>query len=462
MKRIGSIGIAVCLLLICGNINMIVYASNFEGQEEYYSSYCASPRANEEEAQVCRDFKAYMKNKSSSLDSEIAGLNDRIASIQGEISSIEAQLNTYHDVIKQIETEIADNIQRIQEIEEHVLVLEADIKETEDDIEKRDALIKERMVSSQAGIGTNTYIEFLMGAKDLIEFIQIADGIQRITESDQEEIEKLNEDKKKLVLQKGEQQRLKEDVESKKKENEKRKQQEEEAKKGQELLLAEYQKHEADLLQERRSQQSRADAVQSAIISINTSVAGSVPSVEPSDGWIRPVSGGYNAHTFFYPGGGFHAGADFTANSPTPIQAPISGIVLYSSNPYGTYSGRYPSNDGFPNGAGNSIHMVGQVNGTTYGISFFHMAHENWATAAGQSVMQGQIIGYSGNSGNTTGPHLHVEIINLGSMSMEAAIARFQSTLDFAWGTGWNTTSTACIYNGYSTPCRERPEEIFG
>lgn len=41
MKRIGSIGIAVCLLLMCGNINMIVYASNFEGQEEYYSSYCA-------------------------------------------------------------------------------------------------------------------------------------------------------------------------------------------------------------------------------------------------------------------------------------------------------------------------------------------------------------------------------------------------------------------------------------
>lgn len=91
---------------------MIVYASNFEGQEEYYSSYCASPRANEEEAQVCRDFKAYMKNKSSSLDSEIAGLNDRIASIQGEISSIEAQLNTYHDVIEQIETETADRNRR--------------------------------------------------------------------------------------------------------------------------------------------------------------------------------------------------------------------------------------------------------------------------------------------------------------------------------------------------------------
>lgn len=456
------VGVSTCMLLMSGSMDRIVHASSFEGQEGYYQSYCSSPRENEQEAQICREFKAYMRNKSDSLDNEIAGLNDKIASIQGEISSVEAQLKIYNDLIKHIEEEIVVNDTLIQEIEGHIITLSADIKQTESDIEKRDALIKERMVSSQAGIGTNTYIEFLMGAKDLIEFIQIADGFQRITENDQMEIEKLNEDKKKLELQKGEQQRLKEDAQSKKDENVKKKQQQEEAKKGQELLLAEYQKHEADLLQERRSQQSRADAVQSAIISINTSVAGSVPSVEPSDGWVRPISGGYNAHTFFYPGGGFHAGADFTANSPTPIQAPISGIILYSSNPYGTYSGRYPSNDGFPNGAGNSIHMVGQVNGTTYGISFFHMAQENWATSAGQSVTQGQIIGYSGNSGNTTGPHLHLEIINLGSMSMNDAIARFQSTLDFAWGTGWNTTSTACIYNGYSTPCRERPEEIFG
>lgn len=462
MRKVMIVGVSTCMLLMSGSMDRIVHASSFEGQEGYYQSYCSSPRANEQEAQICREFKAYMRNKSDSLDNEIAGLNDKIASIQGEISSVEAQLKIYNDLIKHIEEEIVVNDTLIQEIEGHIITLSADIKQTESDIEKRDALIKERMVSSQAGIGTNTYIEFLMGAKDLIEFIQIADGFQRITENDQMEIEKLNEDKKKLELQKGEQQRLKEDAQSKKDENVKKKQQQEEAKKGQELLLAEYQRHEADLLQERRSQQSRADAVQSAIISINTSVVGSVPSVEPSDGWVRPISGGYNAHTFFYPGGGFHAGADFTANSPTPIQAPISGIILYSSNPYGTFSGRYPSNDGFPNGAGNSIHMVGQVNGTTYGISFFHMAQENWATTAGQSVTQGQIIGYSGNSGNTTGPHLHLEIINLGSMSMSDAIARFQSTLDFAWGTGWNTTSTACIYNGYSTPCRERPEEIFG
>ena len=45
-------------------------------------------------------------------------------------------------------------------------------------------------------------------------------------------------------------------------------------------------------------------------------------------------------------------------------------------------------------------------------------------------------------------------------MSVEEAVNRFASTADFAWGTGWNSTATAC--GSGSTPCRERPEKFFG
>ena len=55
----------------------------------------------------------------------------------------------------------------------------------------------------------------------------------------------------------------------------------------------------------------------------------------------------------------------------------------------------------------------------------------------------------------------HIEVYNLGQMSLEEAVSRFSSSADFAWGTGWNSTATACD-NGYSTPCRERPEKFFG
>ena len=76
------------------------------------------------------------------------------------------------------------------------------------------------MVSEQVSIGTNAYVEFIMGAKDLLDMVRIVDGIARITENDQDEIKALEEDKAKLDQQKNEQERLKEDQEQTKRENE--------------------------------------------------------------------------------------------------------------------------------------------------------------------------------------------------------------------------------------------------
>lgn len=59
------------------------------------------------------------------------------------------------------------------------------------------------------------------------------------------------------------------------------------------------------------------------------------------------------------------------------------------------------------------------------------MAQENFAVRAGQSVKKGQLLGLSGNTGNTTGPHCHLEVINLGKMSIAQAVSQFQATADF-------------------------------
>lgn len=105
--------------------------------------------------------------------------------------------------------------------------------------------------------------------------------------------------------------------------------------------------------------------------------------------------------------------------------------------------------------------MLCNVNGTLYAISFAHLAREGMTVSAGQTVSQGQVIAATGNSGNSSGPHCHIEVYNLGNMSVEQAVQRFASSADFAWGTGWNSTATSCEATGGSTPCRERPEKFF-
>jgi murein DD-endopeptidase MepM/ murein hydrolase activator NlpD len=86
----------------------------------------------------------------------------------------------------------------------------------------------------------------------------------------------------------------------------------------------------------------------------------------------------------------FHAGIDMSAPSGTPIFAPAAGVVVLAS-----------WNDGY----GNCIVIEhGSGLGTLYG----HLSDYN--VEEGDLVTTGQIIGFVGSTGNSTGPHLHWEV----------------------------------------------------
>ena len=106
---------------------------------------------------------------------------------------------------------------------------------------------------------------------------------------------------------------------------------------------------------------------------------------------IRPVSGTVTSR-FGARWGRNHKGLDIGAPKGTPIKAAASGTVTVAQ--YG-YSGGY----------GNYV-MISHGNGiqTLYG----HCNSLN--VSVGQSVSQGQVIAYVGNTGNSYGNHLHLEI----------------------------------------------------
>lgn len=95
---------------------------------------------------------------------------------------------------------------------------------------------------------------------------------------------------------------------------------------------------------------------------------------------VHPISGRVRMHT----------GVDFGASTGTPILAADSGVVVSA---------------GWRNGYGNTV-LIDHGNGlaTLYG----HQSR--LAVRAGQSVAQGDVIGYVGSTGNSTGPHLHFEV----------------------------------------------------
>jgi len=88
-----------------------------------------------------------------------------------------------------------------------------------------------------------------------------------------------------------------------------------------------------------------------------------------------------------------HAGTDFAAPSGTPIMASGSGTITRAK---------------WCGGGGNCIKIK---HNSTYETIYAHMQKFAKGMKVGRKVRQGQIIGYVGSTGMSTGPHLHYEVI---------------------------------------------------
>ena len=125
--------------------------------------------------------------------------------------------------------------------------------------------------------------------------------------------------------------------------------------------------------------------------------------------WIWPVPGITGISSYYGPrDGGFHHGVDIAGNgfSDKPIVASKGGTVTVSINGcphnYGKTDYLWDTCGG---GYGNYV-MIDHEDNTK---SVY--AHLSRATAkSGESVKQGQIIGYGGSTGMSTGPHIHFEV----------------------------------------------------
>ncbi|MDR3363005.1 MAG: M23 family metallopeptidase [Desulfovibrio sp.] len=121
----------------------------------------------------------------------------------------------------------------------------------------------------------------------------------------------------------------------------------------------------------------------------NRDILASVPSIWPAVGFISstfgrrssPISGQL---------GEFHKGLDISNRVGTPVVAPAQGTVILVA-PDGAY--------------GNSVEID---HGGGIITKYAHL--QRWAVKSGQWVKRGEIIGYIGMSGRTTGPHLHYEV----------------------------------------------------
>ena len=119
--------------------------------------------------------------------------------------------------------------------------------------------------------------------------------------------------------------------------------------------------------------------------------AGPMPSPSAA-GFIWPVEGTLTSG-FGYRWGRMHEGIDISVPEGTPIRAAADGTVILMQSEY--ESGGYGNYTCIDHGGG---------------LSTCYAHQSSFATSVGASVSQGDVIGLSGNTGHSTGPHLHFEV----------------------------------------------------
>lgn len=144
---------------------------------------------------------------------------------------------------------------------------------------------------------------------------------------------------------------------------------------------------------------------------------------------IQEIQGSANSPAYTYPTpnrqmsqwGGFsssHLAIDVSDNSGTPIYAFADGVVAYTQNATANWS----PNDSNPPFGNDSLETMGNciainhinpdstlADGLYARTIYMHMLN-NPTFAPGETVTKGQIIGYIGSTGRSSGPHLHFNL----------------------------------------------------
>lgn len=500
MKRKG-IFLAVCVsMVVMGSYPL--EAESFAGREGEMNKKCATI-TDKETQQECIAYKEYLQQKSKNLSSEIDGIKKQLSSVQGSMDTISEKLKSNNKEVAKIDREIASVENSIQKIETSIKEMNVKIKEKALDIKERDKKMRERLVEMQPYIGSNNFIDFLMGANSFADLLRRSEILGQLNSYESEQIQTLNQEKKKLDEDKKVVAQQKELLVVQEEGLQNQKKKAEALKEVNEKLMSAYRKQEDQLL----DQKIKAQMAKMSIPKVDTSLAaqfdepkqpdknhtnqnnqgsgnkndgndgnkdpsngnsggnhtgGGNTTVKPSTNFVTPIQGNwhYSAGTWAYADGSVHRGMDFGTYQAQGLSvvAPASGIVIWTYGGCPSPSGdNFGSYCGVPVTAGNNMTMITRVNGVVYAFSFYHLS--GVAVSSGTAVSQGQTIGYTGNSGNSTGPHCHVEIIRVGEMTLTQALNKFNNTGDLSFGVGWYSDPHAC--SSYGSPCRLRPEDYF-
>lgn len=367
------------------------------------------------------------------LKNEYNALEQALIDKQNEINNNQNEQGNTNNRIDEVYGEIADAEREIEE-------LNAKITELNLKIEEKDKQIKAVMKYYQVSNGESELLEYLFSASSITDFIYRATVTEQMSKYNSnliDEMHRLIEESKKAI----------EDLHAK--EDSLKKLQDELRSKlyllqmEAENLADDEDSIEKDIEASKAIIQFYLDAGCDESDDISTCANEQLP---VGTRFWRPVQSGLMTSTWYsdwwdYPGGSCrsHSGVDIAASEGTPVYSISDGKVVYAEW-------------GWNGGYGNKVVVQHYINGQNYTSLYGHLSGIN--VNVGDIVSKDSVIGFVGNTGNSYGAHLHLNLC----IGLNSCVSRWQTTDPGAYinfppnGTYYYDRTT--YYSGYySNPC---------
>lgn len=359
-----------------------------------YTGVIPVPRA--EAAESISDLKAQL----AALEEQEEENNAKLDALRDDVN----QKRAYRDEVKgQIETvqqQLDLLVKRIAELDEQIEQGEQEIEDTQLSIDENFELLKERLRALYVA-GEASTLEILLSSTSLIDYSQKTEMIQAVTEHDTELLDTLDAQLKSIEEKVAEINANKEELSQNKKSLDKKSVELSELYEESQRLLEEAEQSEAEAQAEAEriaQEKEEADAAidkwyeeyYAALEAAKKNSGGSSGYVGTGN-FVWPMPG--YTHITCYFGSGGHHGIDIAGSGiyGKPIVAADGGTVIYSG---------WMSSYGY---------CVFIDHGNGFSTRYAHASA--LACSVGDYVGPGQTIAYVGSTGNSTGPHLHFEVI---------------------------------------------------
>ena len=371
-KILKSLGITISLIMIMQST--FVFATSEKEQLQ---------NQKDKNDQLIEQYK----KKQDELEAQKSATMKSVEDLMGKISESESEIDLLESKVNDLQAKIKSK--------------ERDIQQKQEEYNEQEKLLEKRLVT-MSETGKTTYLDVFLTATSITDMISKYSCASELVEYDKQLIKDTKEQKEQIEKEKVELEENKKELDTSLAKSE----QENTKLKG---LKKEKETYATQLSQQEKEVQKEIEELQEA----NRKVANEIKQAEiryqkqleelrknsgnntsaGSGFFIRPLSGGTISCNGYYSTGQFHGAIDYAVSTGTTVKAAADGVVMYTANltsSYGTYV------------------VIRHANGLQ--SYYAHGTPGSIVVSQGQTVKQGDKIMLSGNSGHSTGAHLHFEV----------------------------------------------------